>query len=96
MVDEGKVWFVGIRIVDRTPAKEFTKKVSDILNKNGFNTIGSGNLIRSRRVMINIITSNVSDKVINHKELDKLFDSNHFDEAMDYILEKERMYVYNN
>lgn len=93
MVNKGKVWFVGIRIVDRTPAKEFAKKVSDILNKNGFDTIGSGNLIRSGRVMIDIIASNVSNEVITHKGLDKLFDSNHFDEAMDYILEKERMYV---
>lgn len=91
MVDKGKVWFVGIRIADRTPAKEFTKRVSDILNKNGFDTIGSGNLIRSSRVMVDIISSNVSDKVIKHKELDKLFDSNHFDEAMDYILEREKI-----
>lgn len=93
MTNEGKVWFVGIRIVDRTPAKEFVKRVSDILNKNGFDTTVYGNLIRSSRVMVDMISSNVSDKVIKHKELDKLFDSNHFDEAMDYILEKERMYV---
>lgn len=93
MLDEGKVWYVGIRIVDRTPAKEFTKRVSDILTKNGFDTIGSGNLIRSSRVMVYIITSNVSNEVIRRKEPDKLFDSNHFDEAMNYILEKERVYV---
>lgn len=92
MVDKGKVWFVGIRIVDRTPVKEFTKRVSDILTKNGFDTIGSGNLIRSSRVMINIIASNVPNEVIRRKELDKLFDSNHFDEAMNYILEKEKRY----
>lgn len=93
MTNEGKVWFVGIRIVDRTPAKEFAKRVSDILNKNGFDTIGSGNLIRSSRVMVDIISSNVSNEVIKRKEFDKLFDSNHFDDAINYILEKERMYV---
>lgn len=91
-MDKGKVWFVGIRIVDRTPAKVFAKRVSDILTKSGIDTIGSGNLIRSGRVMIDIIVSNVSDDVIRRKELDKLFDSNHFDEAINYILEKERMY----
>lgn len=91
-MDRGKVWLIGIRIVDRTPAKEFTKRVSDILTKNGIDSIGSGNLIRSSRAMIDIIASNVSDDVIRRKELDKLFDSNHFDEAMNYILEKERMY----
>lgn len=91
-MDKGKVWFVGIRIVDRTPAKVFAKRVSDILTDNGIEYIGSGNLVRSSRVMVYIITSNVSDKVVKHKELDKLFDSIHFDEAINYILEKERMH----
>ena len=94
MTDKGKVWFVGIRIVDRTPAKVFVKRVSDILTDNGIEHIGSGNLVRSSRVMIDIISSNVSNEVIKRKEFDKLFDSNHIDDVINYILEKERMYDY--
>lgn len=92
MTDKGKVWFVGIRIADRTPAKVFVKRVSDILTDNGIKYIGSGNLVRSSRVMICIISSNVSNEVIKRKEFDKLFDSNHIDDVINYILEKERMY----
>lgn len=91
-MDRGKVWLIGIRIVDRTPAKVFVKRVSDILTDNGIEHIGSRNLVRSSRVMIDIISSNVSNEVIKRKEFDKLFDSNHIDDAINYILEKERMY----
>lgn len=91
-MSEGKVWYIGIRITDRTPAKVFVKRISDILTDNGFDIISSGTLVRSSRVMIWIISSNVSRDVIEHKELDKLFDTNHFDEAMDYILRKEKRY----
>ena len=92
MMDKGKVWFVGIHIVDRTPVKEFTKRVSDILNDNDITHIISKNLVRTSRVMVNIISSNTSFDVIKRKELDKVFDSNHFDDVMNYILERERMY----
>ncbi len=91
-MDRGKVWFVGIHIVDRTPVKEFTKRVSDILNDNDITHIISKNLVRTSRVMVNIISSNTSFDVIKRKELDKVFDSNHFDDVMNYILERERMY----
>lgn len=87
MSDKGKVWFVGIRIVDRTPVKEVCQRVSDILINNGFDVISSENLIRSSNVMVDIISSNVSYDVIKHKELDVIFNSNHFDDAMNYILE---------
>lgn len=91
-MDRGKVWFVGIHIVDRTPVKEFTKRVSDILNDNDITHIISKNLVRTSRVIVNIISSNTSFDVIKRKELDKVFDSNHFDDVMNYILERERMY----